>query len=124
MQVAGEDSEADSYLWALHKIGVPSERIRVIRKGYETVEQLTVARDIRETEHKELVVISTFLHYPRVRWIARGLQATHHSVVGVPHPAEALTDILLTVLFPLIDMLGGRARFVKLVRRRRMAGKH
>src|SRR3989338_5995906 len=44
VRVAGEDSEADSYLRVLKKIGVPSERIRVIRKGYETIEQMGIAR--------------------------------------------------------------------------------
>ena len=124
VQVASEDSEADAYLRVLQHLGVPSDRIRVIRKGYETIEQLTVARELMETERRELVIISTFLHYPRVRWIARGLRATHHAAFGLPRPTEAVTDILLAVLFPLIDLAGGRAWFMHMVQRRRMAGKH
>ncbi|MGC9602345.1 MAG: ElyC/SanA/YdcF family protein [Minisyncoccia bacterium] len=122
VQVTSEKSEVEIYTWALKKLGVDDGDIMVINKTQETIEQTEmVAMFIKKGI--QVVIISTWLHYLRVRWLCRGLKAKHYIVWGIPRPREAITDIMLTVLFPPIDLCGGREWFLKKTRERRLAGK-
>jgi hypothetical protein len=124
LQVEGYEHEADTYVSALWELGVPPNRYVVIREGLETIEQLHCANEL--AWGNKLVVVSTMLHYPRVRWICwwDGIKAEHHVAWGIPRPAEALRDIAQWILFPLIDVLGLRDPFKTWTRGRRKAGKH
>ena len=124
VQVAGEVHEAELYYWALKQIGVYDRDILIVRKAQETIEQIAIAREVAKKEGARLVVISTWLHYPRVRWLMSGMGAEHHVAFGIPRPREAVTDIVLTFLFPLLDLFGKREWFMQKVNERRLSGKH
>ena len=124
VQVGGCEHEVDCSLRALCMLDVPGGDILVLRKGCETIEQLEIARDIAKKEGAKLVVVSTWLHYLRVRWLARGMGAEHHITYGRPRLREALTDIALIPGMIFIDLLGRREWFKKKVEKRRLSGKH
>ena len=94
-----------------------------IEAGLETVTQLGAAEWAAKKAEAKLVVISTWLHYPRVRWLCRGKNFEHHWVFGIPRLKEVKNDVLLIFLFPLIDILGLRAWFLRRVLERREGGK-
>ena len=124
VQIAGEEHEADLYAEALKELGVKDEYIVVVKEAQETVEQIKIAKEIADRADEKLIVISAFLHYPRVRYLCRGLGVAHRIVFGIPRPREAVTDIILTFLFPVIDLLGLREKFLEKVQNRRIGGKH
>lgn len=124
VHIAGEKAEAKIYLETLHRMGVGDDKIMFLEKAQETMEQVEIAKKIAAWEKMELLVVSTFLHYPRVRWLFRGFRVRHYGVFGIPHPREAITDIILIVLFPIIDLLGKREWFRTKIVGRRESGKH
>lgn len=126
VHVAGRPHEATVYAEALQEFGVSNGDVVVIRQAQETIEQLHLAAGIAQKLKKELVIISTWLHYPRVRWICwwDGIAATHHAAFGIPRPGEAIRDVALWVIFPLVDLFGKRELFLKKVEERRLKGVH
>lgn len=129
VHVAGEEPEADMYVEALKKLRVfrvDEKDIIVIREAQETVGQLKKAWAIAQEKKLELVIVSTFLHFPRVYWICLkdGIKAQHYIALGMPRPGEALRDIALWFIFPIIDLTGQRERFLKYVEERRLRGIH
>jgi hypothetical protein len=120
----GGESEARIYVSTLKALDTTKTiNIEVVPLGFETVGQLEVASDIAVERQKKLLVISTFLHAPRVWWLTRKEKNIEHRIVfGIPRPREAVTDLVLDILFPLIDSLGFRERFLKRVRERRQSG--
>lgn len=123
VHITGEKGETDLYLDALHTLCVPDEDILVVREGQETIEQIEIALALAKREGARLLIISTFLHYLRVRWLCRGEPVEHYIAWGMPRPREILTDTLLTALFPLIDIMGGREWFLEKVKARRLSGR-
>jgi hypothetical protein len=126
VQVHGERHEADLYEEALKEILGPlfENNVIVIKEAQETIEQLEKAKRYSEESDMDLVVVSTFLHYLRVRWLSMGDHLKHHFAFGIPRPKEALTDIILTFLFPVIDGMGWREKFLDKVVKRRESGVH
>lgn len=122
-RILGEKSDVWMYLAGLQSLNVAGDQKVVLDLGHETVGQIEAAVAYASQVGGKLVVVSTFLHYPRVRWICRGITAEHHIVFGIPRPREVLTDLALMVLFPVIDILGGRDWFVRKVRARRERGR-
>lgn len=129
-QYTNQLHEADLYIGVLAKLGATTDvNIRVIRECYETTEQVNRSFELAVGEKKELVFVSTFSHYPRVQWLiwryknAVPVKVRHCIVFGVPRPREMITDIALAVLFPLIDIFGGRQWFLEAVNKRRIKGK-
>lgn len=114
--------EVEVYVEALEKLGVDMSRVKVIEEGDETVSQIEAAlRHSDPLEHK-LFLVSP-LHSWRVKWILRrNERAEVRSVFGLPRPSEALTDIAMTFLFPIIDIFGKREWFLKKVATRRADG--
>lgn len=123
VHIEGEKTEALIYQLALEQMSFPAKQLIVIEKGYETIEQVEVAKQYANQNKAELLVISTFLHYPRVRWLFRGYRARHFIVFGLPRPREILTDIVLNLIFPIIDLIGLRQWFKNQVITRRKKGK-
>lgn len=127
---SGQPHEADLYCHVLSKFGAAGINVRVIREGYETVEQIKRTFELAVAEKKELVFVSTFFHFPRVQWLiwryktkVPAMRVRHCVAFGIPRPREILTDIILIFLFPLIDICGGRQWFVRTVNKRRVGGK-
>jgi hypothetical protein len=126
VQIKGGRHEADTYAETLKELGC--QNLKVIRKGKETMGQIDFIRKAagalaEKIPGVELILISSFLHHWRVQRLARGLKATHITTWGMPIPTNALTDIFLTLLFPIIDKLGGREWFRDLAVKRRASGK-
>ncbi|HWB33881.1 MAG TPA: ElyC/SanA/YdcF family protein [Candidatus Paceibacterota bacterium] len=124
VHITGEKSEEELYVKALEELGVKRGKLVVIRKAQETIEQIRIAVDMGRSLGLQPVFISTWLHYPRVRWLCRGMQARHVVAWGIPRPREAITDVVLAFLFPVIDLAGKREWFLNRVTKRRMMGKH
>lgn len=105
------------YARALRQLG---GKFRVVRKYYETTEQITGLLAMAKAEEKDLVIIATWLHYLRVLYLLRGTQAKLRIAFGIPNAVQATVDIFATVLYPLFDQAGildPIVRFVKKVRR-------
>lgn len=113
------ESEADVYLSALRELGAD---VQIVRRGFETVEQLDVA--VEAAERKSLIIVSTFLHFPRVWWLTRGKKNVSHRVVygGLPRPKGVIADLILIIIFPVIDLLGWRKNFLSFLEQRRKRG--
>lgn len=130
-QYSGQPHEVDLYYGALAKLGATTDvNIRAIKEGYETIEQVDRSFKLAAEEKKELIFVSTWLHYLRVQWliwrckaVAPSVKVKHCIVFGIPRPREMLSDIILTILFPLVDICGGRQFFLKAVNKRRIKGK-
>ena len=122
-QLKDWEPEGKIYVDALRQLDVNDDDIIVIKQGLETIEEVAIAMEFAKDRGEELVIISTFLHYPRVRWLCRGQKGVRHKVAwGLPGFQDAIADIVLTFTFPIIDMLGMRAWFLAKVRARRERG--
>jgi len=116
--------EADYYKKVLRSLGVTA-KIIVQYQGLETVGHLYFIFAFAKENNLEPIIVSTFLHSPRVKFIARRHNYSHEhwSVLGIPRPKEAITDIILTFLFPIISWLGLEKKFIKKNTGRRKEGK-
>ncbi|KND47927.1 MAG: hypothetical protein AB199_04185 [Parcubacteria bacterium C7867-004] len=122
-QYKGGLHEVDYYTAAFDELG--AHNVRVIRKCYETVRQIEMALQISQNEDKDLIVISTWVHYLRVCWLLRGSGATHRIAFGIPNLQYAIADVILTFAFPVIDLVpGGRERFVAYAEDKRFKGEY
>ena len=112
------------YDWG--KLG--KDRFIELYENQETVGQIEGAAEVCWKRDFYPIFVSTWLHYPRVRWLTRSgtfyFEAEHHAVFGIPRPREAITDIILMVLFPLIDWFGLRTWFQEKVIARRKTGRY
>ena len=131
-QYLNQKHEVDLYREALYELGMVNPR--VVREGYETIEQINLSFQLAAKERKDLVFVSTFSHFPRVWWLVASckrhykkigtpIKARNYVAFGISRTREMITDIVLAVLFPLIDILGGRKLFLRMVNRRRLKGK-
>ena len=122
LQVAGEKHEVDLYLTAARELGI-SDDIEAVRETYETMGHLEYSYAKVEREGKKLIVVSTLLHFPRVWWLCRGHRVKHFVALGIPRPFGAVMDVILTFVFPVLDVLGKREWLKKRLDARRVAGK-
>jgi vancomycin permeability regulator SanA len=121
-QQKGDLPEREIYKNCLLELKVPEERILVDVSGYETIGQIERMRKLVD-EGSSVVIVSTFMHYPRVRWLCRSLPRVSHRIAwGIPRPSELVTDIILNVAFPILDVCGLRTWFVHKVTARRQGG--
>lgn len=122
-QMAGCRHEADYYREALEKLG--GRNIREIREFPETlggtIGQVEIIKQLGQ--NAKMIVISTFAHYPRVRWLCRELGFKHYAAFGIPRLSELISDSILTFLFPLLNLCGGREWFKRWVGSRQEGGR-
>ncbi|MES2223808.1 MAG: hypothetical protein V4469_02640 [Patescibacteria group bacterium] len=123
LKVDDYQSEADLYLETLLKLGVPAHQIRVFNEGYETMGQIDfIENNTLPSDPITLFVAPT--HYLRVIWFTKKIKNVKVVIAwGLPRILEAVTDCIFTVLFPIADLLGQRARVKKIILRRREANK-
>ena len=117
-QAAGM-SEIEFYREALEALRFDPQHAIYSDHGLETTSQIRLAHEMARALKARLVIVSTWTHYLRVRWIARGINATHVIAWGLPRPRELLTDILLTFVYPIIEIAGAHTRFIERVHQRR-----
>ncbi len=83
-------SEASKYLAAYNQIDLKTP-LRVIREGTRTVDQIDYLFKYAKKEWKDVIIVSTFLHYPRVQWfiwrnpLSRIVLYKHYAAWGIPH---------------------------------------
>ena len=118
----GSKSEYDFYKEELGKNGVPSDALFMDRHGYETVEQCELALTLAKKENAALTVISTYVHFRRIRYLFRERRVEHYIAYGTPNRWLQFTHIVLAAGFPLIDALGLREWWKQRIIRRRLKG--
>lgn len=116
-------SEAEVYENTLKEMGIKENQMEICCQGVETTEQLEAIYMVAAREKEVPVIISTFLHFPRVWWLTRGKKVEHRVAFGIPRPWEAVTDLGLTIAYPLIDVLGLKNKFLAYTKTRRKKGK-
>ena len=118
--------EGAVYAHALIRLGLKPDDFEIVSQGHETIEQVEYGLGLMEQDGA-VTFVSTLLHFPRIWWLCfrsnRDGTIDHIVVGGLPRPREALTDLALVFLFPVIDLFGGRNWFQEWVIARRKAGK-
>ncbi len=123
--------EIEQYRIVLEKYAfTEGEDYILLREGIDTFTQLdAIFKYAKENHVKEIHLVSTRLHYLRIRWICwrdGRKNVMHHTPKGfggIPRLSEIKNDIILTILMPIIDILGKRAKFQAYVASRRAKGK-
>lgn len=123
-----ETSEVVLYKKVLKELGIPEEAIEVNAKGMETIAHVQAALESSaKLGARTMVIYAREPFLSRVVWIARrstsSIAILRHETFGVPRARENKTDWVLRFLYPVIDLLGHKKRFQKLVNKRRKAGK-
>lgn len=99
--------------------------VTLSRTGYETIGQIGLALEMAEIGHAErVVIVSTIMHFLRVRYLCRRIKAAHTVAWGIPNLTEACTDPILAALFPVLNLMGLRRQFQEWTVRHRKSGKH
>lgn len=117
--------ETDVYVDALRELGVPLKSIEVYAEGRETIGQIAAVMKRCKPLTDTVVLIASLLHWPRCCYLMGDYSPKNHKCIpcsGLPRPSEAVTDIVLNGLFPIIDLLGGREWFLRKTTQRRAAG--
>ena len=112
--------EADIYSQILKDNAVNDHFI--FKEGFETVGQVEAANRIAKEKGLNLVIISTFLHRPRIGYYA-GQGVLHETAWGIPNLKEVFRDIIMIPLAPIIRNCGWEKKFVEIVTTRREKGK-
>ena len=107
-QQSGAKAEIDYYGEQLREEGVPTDSLKLEHCGLDTVEQCDLALALAKTENAQLLVISCYVHFKRVRYLMKGHAVEHVIAYGTPSRWLQFTHLVLGVLFPVIDFFGLR----------------
>jgi hypothetical protein len=121
LQINNARREEDYYSEIINGL---STNLITLNKGVETTEQLLVFKEY--SLNKKLILSVTFTHFFRVWWIAKRIKLNvikYKISLGIPRPKELITDIILTFLYPIIDLMGYSKWFIENVIKRRNSGK-
>jgi hypothetical protein len=125
-QPKGKPSEIQIYQSVFEKLA-PELNIVAYRETNSTLEQVERSFELKKEMGAELIFISTWMHYLRVRYMARGKPAQHYAVFGMPQPAFAIIDPICIVfgiiLEPIADFFGIGKFFREFIIREREKGK-
>lgn len=121
-QPKGRSSEIEIYKGLFNKLA-PELNISSYRETNCTAEQIELSFELKRKMGAEIIFISTWMHYPRVLYLAHGRAASHYGVFGITQPAFTFIDPLSFLLEPLANMLGLANFFQKKIVRRREKGK-
>lgn len=117
----GWRAEPEIYKEVLQELG--AEHIRIDPDCFDTISQLKKAVVIAKNEHKHLIVLATWMHFLRAKWLLRGAGAMLRVSWGVPYWRYAVMDILLTFFVPFCDLTGLRPWYLAYAKKKRDAGK-
>lgn len=121
-------SELENMIDICDKHNVEREKLHIEEYGYDTLSQLKFTLNICNINNQDLVIISSLTHYPRVKWITNRLnkkykiKVQHKIILGIPRIHDALYDIPLMFIYPIIDLLGYSDEFSENIKRRRDSG--
>ncbi len=121
-QPPGKPSEIDIYRQALSGVG-PELTIRAYRDATDTVGQIERSFGLAAEMGASPVFISTWMHYPRVRYLTRGRRARHYGAFGIPQPAFLFLDPFFLIFQPVGDFLGITGWFRRAIIRERERGR-
>ena len=124
--VSDEGSEGESYLKTLKDLGVQDSEVVFIREGSETIEQLHVADRFARAAGRPLIIVHVPIHALRVWYlcIKDEIRAScRMRLISIPKPKYFLIDLILTFLFPILDLFGLRAWYLDRLKQRRLRGK-
>lgn len=121
-QPKGQLSEIEIYTRLLKKLS-PDLDVHTFRETNDTLGQVEKSLELANQMDAQLAFVSTWMHYPRVRYLARRSKAKHYGAFGIPQPAFALIDPFCLIIQPLIDQLGLSKFFQKIIVSRREKGK-
>lgn len=124
-KLAGEiEPESAIHARTLAELGVRPELLRFEDNILDTIDQVDRLRKIVAEDGSEiLVVVCDPLQFLRVRWLCRDLKFKYEIVWGLPNMQELVTDLLLAIIFPIVDTLGYGKKFSDWSRSRRLKGK-
>lgn len=120
--VLGCPSEQAFFSEEFKQLGLDEEHLEKHLVGLETIEELEHAVKLARERQVRLIVISTWLHHLRVRWICRGQGVQHEVVFGLPEIKAAVVDLILTAAYPLFELLGKKEWFISLAKGKRKKG--
>jgi vancomycin permeability regulator SanA len=121
-------SELEYITEICQKHNVNHNNLHIEKYGYDTLSQIKFTLSLCKENKNDLLIVSSLLHYPRVRWIAYRVNKkykvnTKHKVaLGIPRVRDAICDILLIFIYPIIDLLGYSLWFTKHMKIRRDKG--
>ena len=132
VHIAGYLPELDYYRLELARNGLyegtvnrDGEKVLLLeRRGQETIEQLECAFALAAEHRVRIIVSLTVTHFLRALYLCRKKNVRYSIAIGIPSFREAISDILLSILFPFVDFFGFRQRFQERVICRRESGKH
>jgi hypothetical protein len=118
----GQRSERSVYAEVLATLA-PDIRVTVYKEANDTVGQIKRGLSFADTIGATPIFIATWMHYPRVRYLARGRRARYCGAFGIPHPAFFFIDLFCLIAQPIGDFLGISNRFRQVIIREREQGR-
>lgn len=121
-------SELDNMIDICNKHSVDKNKLHIEEYGYDTLSQLKFTLDLCSRNKDDLLIISSFTHYPRVKWIAWRINKKYNVNVkhkigwGIPRIHDFIYDIPLIFIYPVVDLLGLSNKFSNIIRVRRGNG--
>ena len=110
-----QEYEIDIYKRNIMDLGVSEECLICAKECFETSGQINRAIELSKELDLNLVLISSAFHYPRVMWLVGDENVEHLIFFGIPRPLELITDMILSFVYPVIDVFGLNEVFTRLV---------
>lgn len=110
------------------KNNVDSGKLHIEKYGYDTLSQLNFTLDLCNKNKMDVLIISSLLHYPRVRWIVYRINkkyrvnVEHKVALGIPRIRDAFCDMILVFIYPIIDLCRYSEKFTNHMKIRRDKG--
>jgi hypothetical protein len=123
-----KNSELENMINICKSFNVNESRIIVKKYGYDTLSQIEFSLDLCKETKNDILIISSLLHYPRVRWITYrinkkyNIYVEHKMALGIPRVNDLVFDIVLMFVYPVIDMFGYSEKFTNHMKIRRDKG--
>lgn len=117
----GESSERELYLRLFNELA-PELSVIGYKETIDTVEQVERSFGLGAEKGARIIFVSTWMHYPRVIYLAHGRKAGHYGAFGLPSPIFALIDPLAMIFQPLAMACGLGGFFGRLTAERRDKG--
>lgn len=102
-----------------------NENLGILSQGRESVGHITAMSEYAKKQQAKFILVVTWVHYPRMLWVAfrEHVDVDLRIAFGIPRPKEMVTDVILTFLYPVLDLMGLKQKFLERVGARRVTGK-
>ena len=116
-----KSSEIELYISIFNKIA-PELTIVSYNETYDTLEQVKRSFEISKEMNAQLIFVSAWMQFPRVKYLAHSRNAEHFGVFGIPSPIYIFVDTLAMVLQPIVMFFGLSNFFHRITVSRREKG--